>query len=185
MAKGIKSASNLRKLDALGTSKDSFEVLKHPAGDFIRRVQNNLKKKGKWLTGKTANLSIEETETGFNIIGSASLLYVDKGVSGTQKKYNTPFSYTTKMPPSSVFVEWIKRKNLNLRNNANYKGKESPTKELTQDEQIESAAYAMAINKKKYGQAPTNVVSDEIQQFVDEVSRQYADYVVKSIFDSF
>ena len=31
------------------------------------------------------------------------LEFLDKGVSGTEKKYNTPFSYTTKMPPTSAF----------------------------------------------------------------------------------
>lgn len=38
--------------------------------------------------------------------------YVDKGVSGKKKKYNTPYSYTTKMPPSRVFDKWMIRKGL-------------------------------------------------------------------------
>jgi len=39
-------------------------------------------------------------------------LYQDKGVSGTQKKYNTPYSYTTKMPPRKAFDKWIVRKGI-------------------------------------------------------------------------
>lgn len=38
--------------------------------------------------------------------------FVDKGVSGTKRKYNTPYSYKTKMPPSSVFEKWIKQKGI-------------------------------------------------------------------------
>lgn len=32
--------------------------------------------------------------------------YQDLGVSGTQRKFNTPFSYTTKKPPASAFANW-------------------------------------------------------------------------------
>lgn len=38
--------------------------------------------------------------------------FVDEGVSGKNKKYNTPYSYTTKMPPSRVFDKWIKTKGI-------------------------------------------------------------------------
>jgi hypothetical protein len=38
--------------------------------------------------------------------------FQDKGVSGVKKKYDTPFSYKTKMPPSDVFEAWIKRKGI-------------------------------------------------------------------------
>lgn len=38
--------------------------------------------------------------------------YQDRGVSGTEKKYNTPYSYTTKMPPRKAFDKWIVRKGI-------------------------------------------------------------------------
>ena len=38
--------------------------------------------------------------------------FQDLGVSGTKTKYNTPYSYTTKMPPSSAFSQWVVRKGL-------------------------------------------------------------------------
>jgi len=38
--------------------------------------------------------------------------YQDLGVSGVKKKYNTPYSYTTKMPPTRVFSDWVVRKGL-------------------------------------------------------------------------
>lgn len=42
-------------------------------------------------------------------------VYQDKGVSGTKKKYNTPFSYTTKRPPTKPLSNWAKKKNIRLR----------------------------------------------------------------------
>tara|TARA_R100001198_G_scaffold32445_1_gene17273 strand:+ start:3097 stop:3606 length:510 start_codon:yes stop_codon:yes gene_type:complete len=38
--------------------------------------------------------------------------FQDKGVSGTEKKYNTPYSYTSKMPPVKAFDKWVVRKGL-------------------------------------------------------------------------
>jgi len=42
-------------------------------------------------------------------------LYQDKGVSGKQKKYNTPYSFKSKMPPSKPLAEWAKKRNIRLR----------------------------------------------------------------------
>jgi isocitrate lyase len=42
--------------------------------------------------------------------------YQDKGVSGTKKKYDTPFSYTNKMPPPKAFDKWIVKKGIAPRN---------------------------------------------------------------------
>jgi hypothetical protein len=39
-------------------------------------------------------------------------IYQDAGVSGKKKKYNTPYSYKSKMPPAKAFDKWIVRKGL-------------------------------------------------------------------------
>jgi len=39
-------------------------------------------------------------------------IFQDKGVSGIKKKYNTPYTYTNKMPPPSKMDKWIVRKGL-------------------------------------------------------------------------
>ncbi len=41
--------------------------------------------------------------------------YLDQGVSGTKKKYNTPFSYTNKKPPIKSLLSWIKTKRIRFR----------------------------------------------------------------------
>jgi hypothetical protein len=42
--------------------------------------------------------------------------FQDKGVSGTEKKYDTPFSYKSKMPPSQPLANWAKFRGIRLRN---------------------------------------------------------------------
>lgn len=39
-------------------------------------------------------------------------LFQDKGVSGVKKKYNTPYSYTDKMPPPSKMDKWIVKRGI-------------------------------------------------------------------------
>ena len=39
-------------------------------------------------------------------------VFQDKGVSGIKKKYNTPYSYKTKMPPPSKLDKWTVRKGI-------------------------------------------------------------------------
>lgn len=41
--------------------------------------------------------------------------FQDKGVSGKLKKYDTPFSYKSKMPPSKPFEKWAKQKGIKPR----------------------------------------------------------------------
>ena len=42
-------------------------------------------------------------------------IFQDAGVSGKKKKYNTPYSYKSKMPPPKTFDKWIVRKGLSPR----------------------------------------------------------------------
>jgi len=39
-------------------------------------------------------------------------VFQDKGVSGVKKKYNTPYSYKSKMPPPSKMDKWIVKKGI-------------------------------------------------------------------------
>lgn len=39
-------------------------------------------------------------------------VFQDKGVSGVKKKYNTPYSYTDKMPPPSKMDKWIVKRGI-------------------------------------------------------------------------
>lgn len=99
-----------------------LEEVKQQLDKFRQAVVNEAKqeltKQGKKGSGKLYNSIDSELEvyrTG-NFALSFELgnygEFVDKGVSGTKKKYNTPFKYTNKMPPPSALDKWIVRKGL-------------------------------------------------------------------------
>jgi hypothetical protein len=67
------------------------------SGDLKKSIR-----KGKIVESKN---SIQAT-----ILAEDYLPYIDKGVSGTKTKYNTPFSYTNKKPPVKFLRTWLKRK---------------------------------------------------------------------------
>jgi hypothetical protein len=54
------------------------------------------------------------TKDGFNIVFTMPDygFFQDKGVSGVKKKYNTPYAYTSKMPPAKAFANWVVRRGL-------------------------------------------------------------------------
>jgi len=101
-------------LDITNTTKalDKF------ANKVVIDAKANLKSKQKYASGKlfesiknngskTSKRSIE-----LRIRMAQYGAYIDKGVSGVKVKYNTPYSYTNKMPPPSKLDGWIVRKGI-------------------------------------------------------------------------
>jgi hypothetical protein len=97
---------------------DNFKkALEEFRDKVIEESKQNLKslKKG----GGTLENSIEGTEVKvtdrsleFEIKMADYGVFQDKGVSGIKKKYNTPYSYTTKMPPPSKLDKWTVKKGI-------------------------------------------------------------------------
>lgn len=54
----------------------------------------------------------DKSTLSFDILMADYAEFVDKGVSGVEKKYNTPYSYRDKMPPPSKLDKWIVKKGL-------------------------------------------------------------------------
>jgi len=85
------------------------------------RLSKNKSKKGKGTTSsdgqlyKSIQYILDEKKGRLYFEMEDYSMFQDKGVSGTKKKYNTPFSYTNKKPPLKPLMEWAKKKNLRLR----------------------------------------------------------------------
>lgn len=84
---------------------------------IVNEAKANLKNKGKDTTGKLSQSIKGQVKQMPNSISmyfqmEAYGFFQDKGVSGIKKKYNTEFSYTTKMPPPSKLDKWIVRKGI-------------------------------------------------------------------------
>lgn len=83
----------------------------------IKQSKSNLTRLGKNSSKKLYNSIKGEVDAYPNSIQILFTMneygfFQDIGVSGTEKKYKTPFSYTNKMPPPKVFDKWIMRKGI-------------------------------------------------------------------------
>ena len=86
----------------------------------IQQSRSNLTKGGKNVDKKLYNSLDKEIEVGANSFRLAFLMedygtYQDKGVSGTQRKYDTPFSYKSKRPPLKPITDWVKKRRFQFR----------------------------------------------------------------------
>jgi hypothetical protein len=83
----------------------------------IQQSRSNLSKSGKNVSKELYNsldydLNVSKNSFSLSILMEDYGVFQDKGVSGTEKKYNTPFKYTNKRPPASAFSNWVVRKGL-------------------------------------------------------------------------
>ena len=85
----------------------------------VDKARNNLSNQGKSVSGKLSkslDYSMKESASGdsfsFSFLMEEYGEFQDKGVSGIKKRYNTPYSYKSKMPPRGVIDRWAVRKGL-------------------------------------------------------------------------
>ena len=86
----------------------------------IQQSRSNLSKQGKSVSKSLYNSLDADIEVGANSFRMTFLMedygvFQDQGVSGTKKKYNTPFSYKSKMPPLKPIENWVKNRRFQFR----------------------------------------------------------------------
>jgi hypothetical protein len=101
-------------------NKNTKEYLNAFAKYVIQQSRSNLTKGNKNVDKKLYNSLDKEIEVGANSFRMAFLMedygaYQDKGVSGTQKKYDTPFSYKSKRPPLKPIQDWVTKRRFQFR----------------------------------------------------------------------
>jgi len=116
-------------LDHLKESLETFRDV------VIAEAKANLKRQGKVSSGGLYDGIVGQEVVvypsgalEFEITMPLYGFFVDKGVSGTEKKYDTPYSYKDKMPPPSKLDKWIVRKGIGRKGKG--KGKFTSRKSL-------------------------------------------------------
>jgi len=84
-------------------------VIKQSRANLTRSKKNSSKKLWNSLD---YDLNVSKNSFGLEFLMEDYGIFQDVGVSGKKKKYNTPYSYTTKMPPPSKLDKWIVKKGL-------------------------------------------------------------------------
>lgn len=98
------------------TLEKTEQALTEFAEYVIAKSKDNLRRNKKNSSGELADslsykLNVSKNSIQLDFEGEDYLAFVDQGVSGIKKKYNTPFSYKKKgglkgMPPASAFDKW-------------------------------------------------------------------------------
>jgi hypothetical protein len=96
---------------------ETREALNKFAKYVVQQSKSNLTKSNKNVSKELYNslgydLNVSKNSFSLSILMEDYGVFQDKGVSGTEKKYNTPFKYTNKRPPASAFSNWVVRKGL-------------------------------------------------------------------------
>jgi len=116
--------------------------------EVVKGAKAELKRQNKDTSGKLSNSIQGEVKEFKNSIGiyfdmEAYGNFQNKGVSGKLKKYNTDYSYKSKMPPPSVFDKWIVRKGI------------APRKQGGQFASRSGIKFALSAHIQKYGIKPS------------------------------
>jgi hypothetical protein len=98
--------------------QQTYKYLNDFAKYVIQQSRSNLSKQGKNVNKSLYNSLDADIEVSANSFRIAFLMedygvFQDKGVSGTKKKYNTPFSYKSKRPPLKPIEDWVKNVDFN------------------------------------------------------------------------
>lgn len=85
-------------------------VLSQFGQDVVNESRRNFLQKN--ATGKGSksidyDINVFKNSIGMYFEMEDYMEYQDKGVSGTERKFNTPYAYNNKKPPTSAFDKWV------------------------------------------------------------------------------
>jgi hypothetical protein len=100
--------------------EQTYKYLNDFAKYVIQQSRSNLSKQGKNVDKTLYNSLDREIEVSANSFRLSFLMedygaFQDQGVSGTKKKYNTPFSYKSKRPPLKPITDWVTKRRFQFR----------------------------------------------------------------------
>jgi hypothetical protein len=152
-------------------TEQTYKYLNDFAKYVIQQSRSNLTKQGKNADKKLYNSLDKQIEVSANSFRLSFLMenygeFQDKGVSGTKKKYNTPFRYKSKRPPLKPIEDWVTKKRFQFRN-----------KESGKFMSFKSTAYLIAGGILKNGIKPslffTKPFEKAFERMPDELVEAY------------
>ena len=143
--------------------KETREALNNFGKFVVQQARTRLTKGKKNVSKKLYNsleYKINATEDSISVIFEMEDYgkFQDQGVSGTKKKYNTPFSYKSKMPPSKAFSQFVVRKN--IKGSRDEKGRFVSRKSLQY--LIARSIYVRGIKPSMFFTKPFNQAFDKL-----------------------
>tara|TARA_B100001057_G_scaffold105858_2_gene103435 strand:- start:1280 stop:1798 length:519 start_codon:yes stop_codon:yes gene_type:complete len=133
----------------------------------IEESKNNLSREKKKNSGglydkiKGTSVRVSKNSLEFNIEMPFYGTFVDKGVSGTITKYNTPYKYTNKKPPA--LIDWVTKKRFQFQDK---KGRFLSYK---------STAFAVREIIYKYGIKPSLFFTKPFEKYFKNIPQEITD----------
>lgn len=143
----------------------------------VQQSRSNLTKQKKNVNKTLYNsigYNLEQTATGFTLSFEMEDygVYQDRGVSGTQKKYNTPFKYTNKMPPPKAFDKWGIKRGI------------APRTKTGQFEKRKSIDFALARSIYYKGIKPSMFFTKPFEKAFERLPNDLADSLIKDLTEN-
>jgi hypothetical protein len=134
----------------------------------LREELKNVRPFPKYNTGKLdKSINYKILDRGKNvelqINAEYYLNFIDKGVSGTERKFNTPYSYKSKKPPISPLLKWARAKGLG-----------------------DDVAYKARWTIFRFGLKPTNVINKTIRhiEFRSGWVNRFEEHIAQNILNN-
>mgnify|MGYP003110116590 FL=1 len=149
--------------------KETREALNKFGKFVIQQARTRLTKGKKNVSKKLYNsldYKINDTQDSVSVIFEMEDYgkFQDQGVSGIKKKYNTPFSFKSKMPPSKAFSQFVVRKN--IKGSRDEKGRFVSRKSLQY--LIARSVYIRGIKPSMFFTKPFNQAFDKLPPELQE-----------------
>jgi hypothetical protein len=149
--------------------KETREALNNFGKFVVQQARSRLSKGKKNVSKKLYNsiqYTINETEGSTNVIFEMEDYgkFQDEGVSGIKQKYNTPYSFKSKMPPSKAFSQFVVRKN--IKGSRDEKGRFVSRKSLQY--LIARSVYTKGIKPSMFFTKPFNQAFDKLPPELQE-----------------
>lgn len=152
-----------REKTLLQIDKIAKDIIKQSRANLTRR---KITAQGQLYRSLQYNVEVFKNSIAIDILMEHYGKFVDQGVSGTERRFDTPFSYRDKMPPISVFNSWIIKRGIAPRND---KGQFLSRRSLQ---------FAIAKSVFKRGLRPTRFYTDAVESAMkripDEIAEAYA-----------
>ena len=149
--------------------KETREALNNFGKFVVQQARTRLTKGRKNVSKKLYNsleYKINATQDSISVIFEMEDYgkFQDQGVSGIKKKYDTPFSFKSKMPPSKAFSQFVVRKN--IKGSRDEKGRFVSRKSLQY--LIARSVYVRGIKPSMFFTKPFNQAFDKLPPELQE-----------------
>tara|TARA_R110000803_G_scaffold14887_6_gene41357 strand:+ start:3390 stop:3881 length:492 start_codon:yes stop_codon:yes gene_type:complete len=146
--------------------KKTQEVLRSLGKYVIQQSRSALSKKGKNTSKglyESLGYDVETSTDGAKVIFTMAnyARFVDQGVSGKEKKYNTPYGFKNKKPPMKPLMDWAKARNFRLRD---AKGKYVKGNYKAIGFVLQNSIYKKGIKPSLFFTKPFNMAIDKYQK---------------------